>query len=327
MELLRKENVIRAFEKLKKGINCKKDADEELRREKARAAALRRELEAKNEYDTVKTVPIDCICPTAKRKSEDVDDQALIALADSIRRCGQITPLIVRRLSDDDSSIGGIYSLVCGERRYRALRMLGRSEARCIIVEGAPDDLAAISLCDDLHQKCADMFERADAISEFASKFSLTEEEAADRLSLARSTVRAYLSLAAFTKAERSMILSSGVGECYARLFLSIEDVDERTEALRYSIGANFSFPQAQDYIERCKSGLAIAGEAPASRRKLILRDVRIFYNTVDRAVAVMREAGVEARCERFESEGGYSVTVTIPKAHRKAADAQVTLF
>lgn len=327
MELLRKENIIQAFDKIKKGINGKKDGAEELRREKARVAALRREFEAKNEYDTVKTVPIDRICPTAKRKNEDEDDRSLIDLADSIRRCGQITPLIVRRLSDDDSSIGGIYALVCGERRYRALRLLGRSEARCIIIERASDELAAISLCDDLHQKCADMFERADAISDFMYKFSLTEEEAADRLSLARSTVGSYLSLTAFTKPERSMILSSGVGECYARLFLSLDDADERTEAMRYSIGANFSYRQAQDYIERCKSGLAIAGDAPVSRRKLILRDVRIFYNSVDRAVAVMREAGVEARCERFESDSGYSVTVTIPKARRKADDKQVTLF
>ena len=96
------------------------------------------------------------------------------------------------------------------------------------------------------------------------------------------------------------------------------EDEGERLTALRQAAAKHWNVAQTEQYVERRLAALQTA--PPAGRRTYIIKDVRLFLNSVDRGLRLIRDAGVDARTEREETEDEIVLTLRIPKQRRKEA-------
>ncbi len=251
------------------------------------------------------------IRPNPRQPRQVFEEAGLRELAASIRRHGILQPLSVRRVPDG-------WELIAGERRLRAARLAGLETVPCI--EAAVDDResALLALVENLQRRDLHYFEEAAAIADYLKQSGVTQEEAAAQLGRSPSAVANKLRLLRLSPACREVLLSHGLTERHARCLLRLEDEGERLNAVRHIASRHLNVAQAEQYIERRLADLQAT--PPAGRRTFIIKDVRLFLNSVDRGLRLIRDAGIDAACGREETEDDILLTIRIPKQRRRQA-------
>ena len=252
-------------------------------------------------------LPPSAIRPNPRQPREIFEEEGLRQLSASIRRVGILQPLTVRKCGED-------WELVAGERRLRAAKMAGLRTVPCIVSVADEDTSALLALVETLQRRDLHYFEEAAAIADYIQKTGITQEEAAARLGRSPSALANKLRLLRLGEECRSVLTANGLTERHARALLRLEEEGERISAARYMAKHHLNVAQAEQYIER---RLAALQSAPAGKRTFILKDVRLFLNSLDRGVRLVRQAGVDARTEREETEEEILVTIHIPKARK----------
>ena len=209
---------------------------------------------------------------------------------------------------------GGRYRIVAGERRWRAARMAGLDRVPCIIREMDVPTQMEIALVENLQREDLNIFEEAAAIAALINLYGLTQEEVAAKLSASQSYVANKLRLLRFGDAEQKLILEKKLTERHARALLRISDEKERRTALETVIERGLNVAETEEYITRLVD-TAKQEKPPVQKRTAMVRDVRIFYNTIDRAVDIMNRAGIDAKTQKRDLGDTWEVTIRIPKA------------
>lgn len=220
--------------------------------------------------------------------------EQLTSLAKSISQDGIIQPLSVRRVE-------GGFELISGERRLRAAKMAGMLTVPCILINADEKRSAVMSLIENIQRAQLNFFEEAMALDKLVKTFGLTQEEVAVRLGYAQSTVANKLRLLRLTKEEQSIITEHGLSERHARALLRVQDTALRKNILFKTVNGGWTVTQ----LEGCIKKLEEQELHRKSIRKsaVLLRDVKMFFNTVNKAVDVMRLAGVEADTQRIDHD------------------------
>ena len=260
----------------------------------------------------VRKIPIRSIVPNRSQPRRDFNENALALLADSIKKNGILQPLTVRRAD----SVGA-YELIAGERRLRAAAMADFCEVPCIIVQADDRKSAELALIENLHRENLNIFEQAGAMAALIDIYSLTQEQAAHQLSMSQSAVANKLRLLKLSESERQIILSSSLSERHARALLRISDVELRLAALRHIAARSLTVAESESYIEKL-----ICQKEEEKRRKnmkIVIKDVRIFYNTIDHAIDTMRRAGIDVTSSRRDNGDSVEMTIKIPLAQGKS--------
>ena len=248
---------------------------------------------------------VEAIRPNPRQPRRLFDEGALRELAASIRRHGVVQPLVVRRRSDG-------WELVAGERRLRAARLAGLATVPCVEAEVDERESALLALVENLQRRDLHYFEEAAAIAAYLRQTRSTQEEAAAELGRSASAVANKLRLLRLSPACQALLLETGLTERHARALLRLEDEEERLLAARRAADRGWNVAQTEQYVERRLQELQTT--VPAGRRTYILKDVRLFINSVDRGLRIVREAGVEARCLREDTEDEIVMTIRIPR-------------
>ena len=248
---------------------------------------------------------VEAIRPNPRQPRRLFDEGALRELAASIRRHGVVQPLVVRRRSDG-------WELVAGERRLRAARLAGLATVPCVEAEVDERESALLALVENLQRRDLHYFEEAAAIANYLRQTRSTQEEAAAELGRSPSAVANKLRLLRLSPACQALLLEKGLTERHARALLRLEDEEERLLAARRAAERGWNVAQTEQYVERRLQELQAA--APAGRRTYILKDVRLFLNSVDRGLRIVRDAGVEAKCLREDTEDEIVMTIRIPR-------------
>ncbi len=255
-------------------------------------------------------IPTASIRPTPHQPRRTFAPEHIASLADSIRRYGLLQPLTVRRTAEE-----GQYELIAGERRLRAVLLLGREEVPCLVLEADEKTAAALAILENLQRRDLTMFEQAAAFATLLREYSLTQEEVARQLSVSQSYVANKLRLLRFLPDEQEMILDAALTERHARALLRLTG-DERIAAIRRVIADEKNVADTEAYVEqlltaeRSESG---GTDTPRIRIKPpILRDVRLFCHSVNRALDIMRQAGVHAEAEQREEGGVTEIVIRI---------------
>ncbi len=245
-------------------------------------------------------------------------DESLAALAESIREHGIIEPLIVRRVL----GVGGEaeFTLVAGERRLRAAEMAGLTTVPVVSVEAGEVDAAILAIIENLHREDLSMFEEAASIQSLISLTGMTQEACAKKLSVSQSYVANKLRLLRLSEGEQEKIEENGLTERHARALLRLEDEEERVEVLSIIIKREMNVSRTEEYIEDlicAKSRMAERESKPKGseqKRKLVIRDIRLFYNSIDHAVDVIKKSGIPVESTRKEVEEGVLISILLPK-------------
>lgn len=273
------------------------------------------------------------IIPNPAQPRKTFDAGGLKELAISIRELGVLQPLTVRRVK-------GGFELVAGERRLRASRMAGLSEVPCIVVDVDEQKSSLLALVENLQRRDLDFFEEAEGIKRLIDLYGLSQDEASRRLGKSQPAVANKLRLLRLDAQTRELLRTHGLTERHARALLRIDDATVRREVLNLIIERGLNVAQTDVYIDELlvqKSARLIpqaqaqviepvpeTKPAPpasrASKTLYIVKDVRLFLNTVERAVEMMRGAGVAAGMEKEEHDEEIVVKISIPRRHVKAA-------
>ena len=261
------------------------------------------------EEKRVMRLPTSAIRPNPRQPRQWFDEAGLRELAASIRRHGILQPLTVRRRGD-------VWELVAGERRLRAARLAGLETVPCIEAVVDERESALLALVENLQRQDLHYFEEAAAIADYLKRSGSTQEEAAAQLGRSPSAVANKLRLLRLSPACRELLLSNGLTERHARVLLRLEDDEERLNAARHMADRHMNVAQAEQYIERRLEELQT--KPPAGRRLFIIKDVRLFLNSVDRNLRLVQEAGIDAKCERQDTEDAICLTIRIPRRPAK---------
>ena len=266
---------------------------------------------AETEERRVLSLPAAEIRPNPRQPRQTFDEGGLRELASSIRRHGILQPLTVRRRPEG-------WELVAGERRLRAAKLAGLATVPCI--ETAVDDgeSALLALVENLQRRDLHYFEEAAAIADYLKRSGVTQEEAAAQLGRSPSALANKLRLLRLSPDCREALTAGGLTERLARALLRLEDESERLSAIRHIVDRQLNVAQTEQYVERRLAQLQ--STAPAGRRTFILKDVRLFLNSLDRGLRLIREAGVGAESRREETEDDILLTIRIPKQRKNQA-------
>lgn len=247
-------------------------------------------------------IPIRQIHKNPHQPRKIFEPQALQSLADSIRQYGIITPLTVRQAGEG-------FELVSGERRLRAASMAGLTVVPCYIVAVSDQESALMALLENLQRKDLDCFEEAMFLRRLCSEFHMTQQDAAERVGKTQSAIANKMRLLKLTPETVEAVRQYQLSERHARALLQLEGDEERRQAALQIGRKRMTVAQAEAYIQR------LLEEKPKPRRQGMIRDVRLFCNTVERAVRLMQDAGLQAHMEKQQEGEDLILTVRVPSA------------
>lgn len=255
-------------------------------------------------------IPARKIRPNKTQPRQDFYEEDLRSLSQSISNNGLLQPLTVRKLKNDE------YELIAGERRLRASVMAGFTKIPCIVMKCSDKDSAIFALIENLQRKDLGMFEEARGINRLIRKYGITQEQAAIQLGKKQSTVANKLRLLRLSYDEQDWIVQAGLTERHARALLKIQNEDSRKEVLSHIIAENLNVKETEKYIfsllDNNKKVQPLHNNN--NDKKIVVKDVRIFVNTISRAVDTMRMSGIDAVSNKEETEDYIEYTVKIPK-------------
>lgn len=252
-------------------------------------------------------LPVEEVLPNPAQPRTEFDEQALNSLADSIRQNGVLQPILVRKLGDRQ------YELISGERRLRASKAAGKDTVPAVILEASARQSAVYAILENIQRRDLNLFEEASALQSLIVEWGVTQEEAAAKLGMAQSTIANKLRLLAFSEEEQQMMLQYQLTERHARALLKLRDDPRKMEAIRWVGEHHLTVRQTEGYIER------LLQEKPLARRVLLVKDIRVFINTINQAIDTMKNAGIPAESSKTEKEDYIEYLVRIPTIRGKS--------
>lgn len=171
-------------------------------------------------------ININDIEPNRGQPRKDFDETALSELADSIVQHGLIQPIVVK------PTIDGTYSIIAGERRWRASRMAGLSEVPVIIKDADEQTLMELALIENLQREDLNAVEEALGYRSLIEGYGLTQDEVAKKMGKSRSAVTNALRLLNLSEAELEALRRGTISAGHARALLSCEDEEMRGKML-----------------------------------------------------------------------------------------------
>ena len=266
--------------------------------------------------ERVLTLRVEDIRPNPHQPRQTFDDEGLRELASSIRRHGILQPLTVRRMPEG-------WELIAGERRLRAARLAGLREVPCILLDVNMEDASLIALVENLQRRDLDFIEEANGINQLIRMFGMSQEEAARRIGKSQSAVANKLRLLRLPPDVLEALRQNGLTERHGRALLRLPDGERQRAALLYIIDNGLTVAATDAYIDALLQEPEPEPEPPrpGSRRTFVLKDVRVFLNSLSRSIDLMKQGGIDAGVQREETEDRLILTISIPK--NKAAEAE----
>lgn len=221
-----------------------------------------------NENESTVSLRITDIEPNKEQPRKDFNEEALSELADSISEHGLIQPIVVK------PNLGGTYTIIAGERRWRACRLAGLDRVPVIIKDVDGRELMELALVENLQREDLNPVEEAVGYNSLIKAYDLTQEELAKRMGKSRSAVTNTLRLLSLNDKELVALRDGKITAGHARALLSITDEEERKEAFNMALSG--ATVRDIEYLSKQK---------PKQKEK---KDVKkdVFFKEVELALA-----------------------------------------
>lgn len=249
-------------------------------------------------------IPIVNIVPNKSQPRKIFKEEELTSLAKSISNNGILQPLTVRRTMANE------FELIAGERRLRASIMAGLKKVPCIVMRCDDKQSAIFALIENLQRSDLNMFEEARAIKQIMIDCNLTQDRVAQKLGKKQSTIANKLRLLRLEDEEQEIILKNNLTERHARVLIKLNG-EKRKAALEKVVSSSLNVSQTEDLVE---SVLMDEYNTKHQNKKFIIKDVRIFINTLTKAFDTMKSSGIDAVSKKTEDDQYIEYTVKIPK-------------
>ena len=201
-------------------------------------------------------LPIDLIQRGKYQPRQDMDQDLLQELADSIRAQGVLQPIVVRPVSDKK------YEIIAGERRWRATQLAGLDSIPVVIRDVSDEAAIAMALIENIQREDLNPIEEAISLQRLQQEFELTQQEVATAVGKSRSTVANLLRLMSLREDVRILLEHGDLEMGHAKALLGLEGSDQ-SQAARTVVGKGLSVRQTEALVRNL---LANKDKAPENK-------------------------------------------------------------
>ncbi|NLD09017.1 MAG: ParB/RepB/Spo0J family partition protein [Xanthomonadaceae bacterium] len=183
-----------------------------------------REEAASTDGADVKKIAIERLTPGEYQPRRYFEEEALEALADSIKAQGIIQPIVVRPI---EARNGATFEILAGERRWRASQLAGLKDVPVIVRKINDQEALAISLIENIQREDLNPIETSLAISRLVAEFELTHQEAGEVIGRSRSSISNALRLLELTEYVQSLLAECKLDMGHARALLTLSKKEQ----------------------------------------------------------------------------------------------------
>ena len=243
-------------------------------------------------------LPARSIRPNPAQPRKIFREESLTELTDSIRLHGILQPLSVRRA-------GAYYELIAGERRLRAAIAAGLTEIPCIVMNMTDQESGMTALVENLQRQDLDYMEQAQGISFLMDSFTLSQEQAAQKLGLSQSAVANKLRLLRHSPPVQQRLRETNLTERHARALLRLSSEQDKLRAIETISRLDMNVARTEQYIDSLL-------DKPESTQKKT--NISAFLKHICQTLTKIQQSGIPAISERKETDSQIVLTITIPK-------------
>ena len=263
-------------------------------------------FETERDRQKLMNIMVDKIDVNRYQPRKNFDESQLYELAQSIKEHGILQPLTVRRTDKER------YELIAGERRLRAAKLVGLSSVPVIIRNFSDEQSMVLSIIENIQRADLNYFEEAESYKKLIEECHLTQEELAKKLGKTQSSVANKLRLLRLPESVKMSVIENNLTERHARALLKLSDEEKQLEAIKKICEKSYNVNETDEYIDKLLKERETMPETP--KRTSVMKDVRIFMNTINRAISVMLESGIKAESSKVEFDDYYEYVIKIPK-------------
>ena len=255
----------------------------------------------------IRNLPIAQVQPNPMQPRKYFSQEELASLAASIRENGLLQPITVRAME-------GHYELVAGERRLRASKLAGLTVIPAIVLRMDDNQSAILSLVENIQRADLNFVEEALAIKRLMAQYSYTQEDVARLLGKNQSTVANKLRVPRLPHDVLRYLSEHHLTERHARALLKLEGEELIRETAQFIDKYDWNVAQTEKYIE----DLMTRKPKSAHSNILVVKDIRLFLNTINKALGKMKASGIPATAVSMENGDYIEYTIKIPKITQK---------
>jgi len=267
---------------------------------------VRKQLEklfGKNKGEII-NIDIDMIDRNPYQPRKEFNEEEIVELAQSIKSYGLIQPIVVRK-------VGERFQLIAGERRLRAHNYLELKKIPALVQDMDDENTAVVSLVENLQRRELNYFEEANAYSILIDVFGMTQEDLAKKIGKSQSAIANKLRLLRLPEQVRNMLSPGVVSERHARALLKLNTVENQLEVIRQIYKKDLTVKETEDLVEQIShNNIAQNNDKKDNKQQisLIIRDARIFINTIRETVKRAKQTGVSIVCIENDDDEEYEI-------------------
>ena len=197
------------------------------------------EEEQVKENDMLKNLKVTEVEPNRDQPRKRFDQESLEELAQSIKEYGLIQPIVVTKKE-------GYYSIIAGERRWRASKIAGLTEIPAIIREDDERINSEISLIENMQREDLNPYEKALGIKMLIDNYGLSQEEVAKKLGKGRSTIANWVRVLNLDERVLEMVKDGKITEGHCKALLAITDPDKQYQTAIQMLERNSTVRQIE---------------------------------------------------------------------------------
>lgn len=245
----------------------------------------------------IRHIELDKIKTNAFQPQLDHYDEAIIGLAETIRKKGMLKPITVREAD-------GYYEIIAGENKARACKYNGDTTIEAIVLDKEDEKNAELAIAESLQKEELNVIEQALAMQYLMEKDDLTQTQLAKRLNYRQSTVANKLRLLKLPDYIKSAIVRGVITERHARALLKVEE-DKLEEVFLTIVNRHYNVAKTEEYIKALSN---------KQHHKGVSNNIQIGINTIKQAYDLCRKSGIDADYRVVEYADSIKITIKMKK-------------
>lgn len=250
-------------------------------------------------------LPVDKILPNPYQPRKIFNSKSLDELANSIKKYGVIKPITVRCIKEN------LYEIISGERRLKACKMLDLDKIPAFIKNANSKDSIIISLVENVQRENLNFFEEAESFQRLMVDFGCSLEEISKILDKKQEFILQKLYVLNLKKEIKSFILEHNLTEKHALALLKTDDFSLQMEILQKVVKYKLNPENTNKLIDSTIKNLN-GNNQNNQKIKGIVRDVRIFTNTIKNAVDIMKDSGFQTNYNIVKNQDNYEISIKL---------------
>ncbi len=245
--------------------------------------AYRQDIE--RDINVVRELPLDRIVPNRFQPRKHFDEIALQELSLSLRKHGQLQPVVV--IEKDDG-----YMIIAGERRFRAAKMAGLESIKAIVADYENENLRELALIENIQRENLSALELAHAYRELIEEYQITQEELSTIIHKSRSQITNTLRLLQLTPYTQKLIEEGKITQGHAKILVGLDSDTEKLMADTI-VGQKLSVRESEELVKSLKKAQSESGERRVAESGR--STVHAVTQSVDAVVEKLKSYGLKA--------------------------------